>query len=1015
MEAQSLNLKIRNMQLWIIFRLVKGFINQQGEAVVRSTFSKCFLIIILLAFVAGNAKAVDYVVIENVGSTYLQYVEPRWTDSHQSIIYPSGGLPLNPGQSYTIGISEDVGASFNIIYGLSYPPMNSTSSQTWGGDWQTLYFFISSGATIIDDNSDNKCPRDCNCGGMPVWSVSEPYISLWLHDEPLGYQPAVGPRVSFELAYKQRELASGLSQGFFSVGKKWNCSWLSYVTQGFGYDTNIVVNSTNYTVYYPGGGSRTYFNTNDYLTETTLTGDTNKGFTLSYPDGRKDIYGFIVTNSNGFMEACLSQRFDAQSNKTTLNYYDYLPSSPVILLKNIVDGDGRTNTITYATNNVYGTNLIGQVTDPFGRNTFLNYDTNGDLINITDVASNSTAISYDTNDWVTSMTTPYGTTLFAVTDNGTNTTLQGRSVLVTRPDNSRELYLYKDSAPGVTNTYSGGAVPSTSPFANTLDNSDLNLRNTFHWGPRQYAALSTTNVSAFNAGDFGNARMQHWLSSSSSVVGNTLSFERDSSPDSGGTMEGQKTWYDYAGKTNTEYEGTQFGPLFSARVLPDGTTSFTRTDRNSFGAITNEISTYSLTAGGTVLLRTNIYVYDATGVDLLAQTNALGVQVSSNIYNAFNVVLTNYDASNEVTAFTYDASNRVTSVKRPTGLLTTNIYGTDGFLAQQIDIGFATNSYTYTNALVLTHTDPRGLTTTNTWDALNRLTSTVFPDGSSISNVYTILDLTATKDRLGNWTYFSYDSLRRKIAETNVLNQVTLYNYCTCGSLDSIVDAMTDITSFNYDNQGNPTNVAYADGYSVTRVYDLLRRVVKTSDSGGNNVTNTFNNQGLVISVSNTVGQVQGSVYDALDRATNSVDANGVSLNTTYDNLNRPLNRSYPDSGVEHWAYTLNVSGATSYTNQITNVVSYAFDAMNRKTNEVYVGVTTNKFVYNGASDLLTLTDGKSQTTTWGYDSFGRVTNKVDAASNPVLVYQYDADNRLTNRYSLAKGPTVYRYDPLGT
>jgi len=51
---------------------------------------------------------------------------------------------------------------------------------------------------------------------------------------------------------------------------------------------------------------------------------------------------------------------------------------------------------------------------------------------------------------------------------------------------------------------------------------------------------------------------------------------------------------------------------------------------------------------------------------------------------------------------------------------------------------------------------------------------------------------------------------------------------------------------------------------------------------------------------------------------------------------------------------------------------------------------------------------------TWNYDSYSRVTNKVDAAGNILFVYQCDSDNRLTNRYSLAKGPTVYRYDPVG-
>jgi YD repeat-containing protein len=274
---------------------------------------------------------------------------------------------------------------------------------------------------------------------------------------------------------------------------------------------------------------------------------------------------------------------------------------------------------------------------------------------------------------------------------------------------------------------------------------------------------------------------------------------------------------------------------------------------------------------------------------------------------------------------------------------------------------------------VFTHTDARGLTTTNTWDNLNRLTSTAFPDGTAISYTYTNLDLIRVVDRMGFTNSFGYDNMRHKVAETNALGNPTLYNYCTCGSLNSILDAGNNLTQFSYDNQGNLTYTLYADNYSVTRTLNLLKQVVSTTDSSGYSVTNTYNNQGLIISVSNAFGRVQSTVYDALDRATNAVDANGVSINKTYDNLNRPLTRSYPDNGVEKWGYTLNVFGATSYTNQIGNAVLYGFDAMNRKTNEVYVGVTTNQFAYNGAGDLLTLTDGKNQPTTWGYDSYGRV------------------------------------------
>ncbi|HXR08213.1 MAG TPA: hypothetical protein VN765_12835, partial [Candidatus Acidoferrum sp.] len=52
--------------------------------------------------------------------------------------------------------------------------------------------------------------------------------------------------------------------------------------------------------------------------------------------------------------------------------------------------------------------------------------------------------------------------------------------------------------------------------------------------------------------------------------------------------------------------------------------------------------------------------------------------------------------------------------------------------------------------------------------------------------------------------------------------------------------------------------------------------------------------------------------------------------------------------------------------------------------------------------------------TQWGYDPFGRVTNKVDATSTTILKYQYDPDGRLTNRWSLGRTNTAYGYDNAG-
>jgi YD repeat-containing protein len=847
-------------------------------------------------------------------------------------------------------------------------------------------------------HSDDPCDHSIMPIGMPTWHVSEPYISLWLTDEPLGYQPSLGPRVSFSLGFAQQEASVGYDTNTFNLGKKWSFSWLSYVTLDA---------YTNPVVHLGSGGSHTFTNGVDYLTDFGLKGDTTNGYTLTYPDGRSDVYALIVTNSTGgFLKAFLTQRLNPAAQGTKLYYASYAPSAPVIRLLSVVDGDGLTNSISYSTNTAYSTNLIRQVTDPFGRTATMVYDNGGHLTNLTDVAGISGSFIYDNNEWVTNLTTPYGQTKFKITDvtdqSGNTVIPNGRAIEITEPDAAKQLYLFTNSAPGIPTSYATNQVPNLSPFTGTLDNTAMQLNNSFHWNKLQYAGLSSGflssgNVSQLTTNDFLRGRMYHWLRLGSNAVSETLSMERAASPD--GTTEGQKTWYDYAGKTNPSYPGTQVMPLFTARVLPDGTTRFTRTDRNSFGLVTASIDTYS--ASGGVGQRTNILTYATNNIDLLTVTNAIGVQTANNAYNNYHEVLTNYNALGEMTVFNYNGNLQLASVALPTGLITTNTYFTSGsssnHLNQTIDYAvvggstnyYRTNSYTWTNDLVWTHTDPLGLLTSNTWDNLQRIVRVDYPDGTAVVNAYANLDLVQTTDRLGYTTSSGYNTIRQLVAVTNANGVVSRYGYCSCGSLQAVTNAfgtsVQSVTTYSWDLQGNLVQSVGPDGYALTYNYNALAQLTNTTD-GTTSTTNSFNNQGLQFASSNAFGQVSATIFDALDRATNTVDANGVTISSTFDNLNRILSRAYPDSGVEHFAYTPNVAALTGYTNQLgTNVVNYTYDPLGRKTAEVYPGISTNSFAYDGANNLLTLTDGKSQVTTWHYDQFGRTTNKVDAATNVIF------------------------------
>jgi RHS repeat-associated protein len=755
---------------------------------------------------------------------------------------------------------------------------------------------------------------------------------------------------------------------------------------------------------------------------------TSGGYQITYADGSTDTFTHFYSYTSGgftYNSYFLTARSDPAGNALT---FTYDPGAGVKLLS-VADADGNTNQLYYENGSF--PYQITKVVSPDSRTNLLVYDDQGYLTNTTDCIGISCQFQYDTGTrraWITNMVTPYGATGFAYGGVDVNTNsfessgnVVNRYVTVTLPTGGRELYLFRQDCSGfMSSTYA--TVPDTTPLANTLDNVDQNARNSFHWSPLQYASLTTNDPNSLSSADYAIGQLRHWLiDPATGLASATLSLERAPSPD--GSTGGALTWYDYDGKdTNAlNYLGTNALPSLIALVLPDGSTRYTHFGRNTHSAITQSIATYSKT-DGTVGQRTNNLYYAANDIDLVQQVGPLGEQVVSNYFTGVNTIHqpdATYDALVQETVFKYNAYGQVTYIHRPTGLTTTNLYGAAGNalnrLTNTVDLEISrTNSYAYyVSGQVSTHTDERGLTTTNFWDTLLRLTGVAYPDGA-ISNVYTLLDITATKDKLGHMRHFGYNPIRQKIAETNANGTVTRYGYCDCGALLYVTNAWSTpahaVTQFAYDYQGNRT-YTYLPDATITNWFDSLARVSQIGDGRGLR-TFAYNNQGLRTNISNAYGTEQATVFDIEDRPLYVTDANSVNLTNTYDTLHRLLSRGYPDGGVEHFGYS--ARGLIAYTNQIGQSNFFAFDEANRKTFETNANGEVLKYTYNPAGDLLTLTDGKNQVTTWTPDQFGRVTNKIDQAGAVVLKYTYDAENRLSSRWSAEKGTTYYTNDPVG-
>ena len=937
------------------------------------------------------------------------------------------------------------------------------------------------------------------CTGMPVWWVSEPYINLWISDQPLSYLTSCGEPFTFQISYKQRDTRPNpVDAEIANTG--WNNSWFSYIhleavmpCSPLGCDATLA-NSTA-SVFLADGGevdfapSQSYDPRNRLLLQVVTPGYTSSsvsdnglnGLMLVHADGSQDIYGqgvFTTAPAGDYAVAdyVLTRHIDQHGNVTVfqLGY-----TNSVFVQQYVIDSDGRTNTMTYTSGG-----LLSKVTNPYGLTAQFKYDASRNLTNITDAAGLSSTIKYDTNGYPTALITPYGTNQFFLTDSGatygggtnygnaggdTTPFLIDRSALTIDPSGATNLYIYRYDSGGVLTTTTFTNVPSGTPLG-TLDtgmgtNDDglnaIYFRNSFHWGPRQYANLSTQNITNFLASDYLLGGMKHWLQDTNDLIlSDLISVERDPSPSPSGSVEGLKTFYDYQGKTFSYRAGTNPLPSVKAWCLPGGETHYEYLAFDYFGNITNDVTTCTL-PNGTAGTRTNQFIYAGN-----TYTNLLGGLPSgtpvfywNNIYTVPNlltkvigtdgnsiwsyggfdlVAVTNYfldrygdtnvvvsswtrvlpdyatNGVGQVAATTFTGFDKITSVTSGAGLTTTNFYNGNGFLAQAIELQTGrTNSFGYTtNGLIGAFTNELGLNLTATWDNLLRLTSVQYPDGTYVSNLYNKLDLGGERDRLGNWITYGYDGARHLISVTNANQAVTSYSWCGCGALTGILDALTNVTSFSYDNQGNLTVVALPDGSLLYYNYDLAGRMTNFVDGADRSLQLGYNNQSLVTTVSNTFGPLRLVNFDIRDRPTCVTDANGIAITNTFDLLDRILTRTWPDGVGEGNGYS--AQGLAWHTNRDRQVTGYGRDAAGRLLTVTNANHEVNQFVYDPASDLTNLVDGLNHTTAWQYNQYGWLTNQLDGRGSNVFRYGYNANGWVTNRWTPQNGNAGYTYDNAG-
>jgi RHS repeat-associated protein len=862
------------------------------------------------------------------------------------------------------------------------------------------------------------------CKGMAVSSVLLMPVNLHLKDRPVGYSPPVGPPLYFTVRYNHRDAFQPGTFTYANFGPKWTSDWISYIND------NPSNGLADVTYYVRGGGGRVFtgFDTNSQTysfqqyDQTQLKRTGSASYEMTWPTGAKLVFsqpdGAIGTSRKVF----LTQVVDPRGNAVTLTYDGNLR------LTTITDAVGQATTVSYgATNDIY---KITKVTDPFGRFATFNYDSLGRLTNITDVIGIPSQFAYETNsDFVTSLTTPYGTTTFIRGDTG-NT----RRLDTVYPDGSRDRVEFnQDSGVGIPNSDSAASVPVGMSTANTF----LYARNTYFWDRNAYAAAN---------GDYTKARIYHWLHTADLV--STAGIVESSKP----PLEG-RVWYDYANQISALQAGSSSRPLHAGRVLDDGSTQLYTYAYNGFGHVTNMVDPIG---------RTYSFVYAPNGIDLLEvrmtrlQKNDL---LSSWTYNSQHLPTTITDAAGQTNYYTYNSRGQLTMWTNPKNQTMAYSYDTNGYLVAVHGPLPGTNdvaTFGYDSfGRFRTITDVNGYTLTYDYDALDRVTAVTFPDSTSRQYTYSNLDAVLISDRAGRGTSIAYDPLRRIAKVIDPLGRTNLFDWCSCGRIKSLTDALGRTTSWETDVQGRLTGKTYADGSRIAFSYEnTTSRLRQLTDEKlqvrqfSYNLDNTLRSIGYgncavptpavsyfydpsyprLVSMTDGIGTTTYSYnpigsLGALELAAATGPWPSDSVTYLYDELGWETNRTI--NGVSRGWVRDPLGRVTNSVNALGSF-AYSYDGASRRITDISFpnGQTSHFDYYGNVGDrrLEQITHRRADTSilsqfTYAYDVIGNVTNWVQQLGSYTETWAagYDLVNRLTsfvvNQGGTNVMPTSYSYD----
>jgi RHS repeat-associated protein len=416
------------------------------------------------------------------------------------------------------------------------------------------------------------------------------------------------------------------------------------------------------------------------------------------------------------------------------------------------------------------------------------------------------------------------------------------------------------------------------------------------------------------------------------------------------------------------------------RYNASGTLVYTHTQLyNQVGQLWQDLTASASEAQATV------YGYDAAG----NQSNVAAPlsRTTTNQFDALSRLAQITDPNQGITQMGYDVLDDLASVTDPRKL-TTN-YTSNGFgdvtQLQSPDTG--TTGYTYDSGGNLkTAKDARGDQATNAYDALNRLTGTVYTDQSWGFNYDQGTDgigrLTSVTDATGG-TNLQYDGLGRVRARQETIGSVTLsigYVY-TNGQLTSLTTPSGQVITYSYNGNNQVSSISLNGSALISNAtYMPFGPVSGWTWGNGTSTSRSFDIDGNLTSIS-SAGTSTYTFNDDRSIATRS--------------------DSWPSAyGLETGSTTLTVSPTSNQIASTSGTLSraYGYDPAGHTTT---LGAATFGYADSGRMTGASVTAG---TVTYAVNALGQRVGKTTPAGT--TLFAYDESGHLLGEYN-AQGKLI--------